>query len=96
MITRSTTPCLFPNRKAIMLILSRKPGESIVINGQIVVTIMRVEGEMIKVGIQAPPEIPVHRLEVYNEIQQNNKEAITESRPALPKFSPKFEEILTH
>jgi len=42
-----------------MLILSRKPGESIVIDGRIVVTIVRLEGEMVKVGIEAAREVPV-------------------------------------
>jgi carbon storage regulator len=56
-----------------MLILSRKPGESIVIDGRIIVRIMRVEGEVVKVGIDAPIDIPIHRQEVYDEIQKSNK-----------------------
>jgi carbon storage regulator len=65
-----------------MLILSRKPGESIVIDGRIVVKIVRVEGEVVKVGIEAPSDVPVHRQEVYDEIQKSNQQALT--RPALP------------
>jgi carbon storage regulator len=72
-----------------MLVLSRKIGESIIIGGQIVVKIMRVEGEVVKLGIQAPSEVPVHRQEVYEEIQRNNQEALTRERPAAPKLSPK-------
>jgi carbon storage regulator len=71
-----------------MLILSRKPGESIVIDGRIVVKIMRLEGDLVKVGIEAPAAVPVHRQEVYDEIQRNNHEALTETRPALPRLSP--------
>jgi carbon storage regulator len=71
-----------------MLILSRKPGESIVIDGRIVVKIVRLEGEIVKVGIEAPRDVPVHRQEVYNEIQRNNVEAMTESRPQLPRLVP--------
>ena len=67
-----------------MLILSRKPGESIVIDGRIVVKIVRLEGDMVKVGIEAARDVPVHRQEVYDEIQRNNKEALTENRPPLP------------
>jgi carbon storage regulator len=69
-----------------MLILSRKPGESIVIDGRIVVKIIRLEGDVVKVGIEAAREVPVHRQEVYDEIQRNNKEALTENRPPLGRF----------
>ena len=69
-----------------MLILSRKPGESIVIDGKITVKIMRLEGDVVKLGIDAPREVPVHRQEVYEEIQRNNQEALTETRPKLPQL----------
>jgi carbon storage regulator len=68
-----------------MLILSRKPGESIVIDGRIVVKVVRLEGDVVKVGIEAPRDVPVHRQEVYDEIHHNNVEAMTESRPQLPR-----------
>lgn len=69
-----------------MLILSRKPGESIVIDGRIHVTVMRVEGDVVKLGIAAPAEVPVHRKEVYEEIQRSNKQALTRQRTPLPKL----------
>lgn len=69
-----------------MLILSRKSNESIVIDGRITVKIVRVDGEVVKVGIQAPPEVPVHRQEVYDEIQRSNKQALTTSRRAVPRL----------
>ena len=69
-----------------MLILSRKPGESIVIDGRIVVKIVRLEGDMVKLGIEAPADVPVHRQEVYEEIQRNNQEAVTNGRPPLPRL----------
>jgi carbon storage regulator len=72
-----------------MLVLSRKTGESVIIGGKIIVKIMRVEGDVVKLGIQAPLEVPVHRQEVYEEIQRNNKEALTHERVAAPKLSPK-------
>lgn len=71
-----------------MLILSRKVGESIIIAGRITVKIVRVEGDVVKVGIQAPSDVPVHREEVYREIQTNNREALTSGRPAIPKLRP--------
>jgi len=60
-----------------MLILSRKTGESVVIDGRIVVKIIRTDGDTVKVGIEAPSNIPVHRQEVYEEIQRANREAAT-------------------
>ena len=72
-----------------MLILSRKSGESIVIDGRIIVKIVRVEGEVVKVGVDAPSDIPVHRQEVYDEIQRSNREALTQGRPVVPKLDPK-------
>jgi len=69
-----------------MLILSRKTNESIVIDGRIIVKIVRLEGDVVKVGIEAPATVPVHRQEVYEEIQRNNREALTQGRPVLPKL----------
>jgi carbon storage regulator len=77
-----------------MLILSRKVGETIVIDGRIRVKVMRVEGDVVKIGIDAPAEVSVHRQEVYEEIQRNNKEALAaqgEERPQLPKLAKKKE-----
>jgi carbon storage regulator len=70
-----------------MLILSRKINESIVIDGRIVVKIVRLEGEVVKVGVEAPADVPVHRQEVYDEIQRNNREALTQGRPELPTLN---------
>jgi len=69
-----------------MLILSRKTNESIVIDGRITVKIVRVEGDVVKLGVEAPADVPVHRQEVYEEIQRNNREALTQGRPVLPRL----------
>jgi len=69
-----------------MLILSRKLGESIVIDGKIVVRVMRLEGDVVKLGIDAPTNVPVHRQEVYAEIQRNNQEALAFARPKAPRL----------
>lgn len=71
-----------------MLILSRNVGESIVVDGRIVVRILRLEGETVKVGIEAPPEVAVHRQEVYEEIQASNRAARTAGRVPVPKMNP--------
>ena len=52
-----------------MLILTRKPGETIVIDNNIKVTILGVEGKQIRIGIDAPKEVPVHREEIFNKIR---------------------------
>ena len=72
-----------------MLILSRKLNESIVIDGRITVTVMRVDGDVIKLGIAAPAEVPVHRQEVYEEICKNNQEAVTQRTGPVPRLSLK-------
>ena len=71
-----------------MLVLSRKLGESVVIDGRIKVKIVRVDGDTVKIGIDAPPDVPVHRQEVYDEIQQNNKQAARAGSTAAPKLKP--------
>ena len=70
-----------------MLILSRKVNENIVIDGRIIVKIVRIDGENVKLGIEAPTDVPVHRQEVYDEIQRNNREAATTGRCPVPRLS---------
>ena len=53
-----------------MLILSRKLNESIIIDGKIVVKVLRIERDTVKLGIQAPVELAVHRQEIYDAIQR--------------------------
>ena len=64
-----------------MLALSRKRGEALVINNNIEITVLDVKGDQIKIGINAPKEIPVYRKEVYEQIQQSNREAMTKQTP---------------
>ncbi|PKH10355.1 carbon storage regulator CsrA [Planomicrobium sp. MB-3u-38] len=60
-----------------MLVLGRKKGESIIIDDQIEVIVTSVEGETVKLGIEAPKHITIHRKEVYLEIQEENKKAMS-------------------
>lgn len=52
-----------------MLVLSRKKNESIVIDENIVITVVEVRGDKVRLGIQAPKEVPIHRSEVYAALQ---------------------------
>ena len=69
-----------------MLILSRKPGECIVIDGRIRVKVLRLDGDIVKIGIEAPADVPVHREEVYAEIQKSNQLAATQPKKPLPRL----------
>jgi len=55
-----------------MLVLSRKKNESIVINDDITVVVVEIRGDKVRLGIEAPKEVPVHRREVYEAIKQSN------------------------
>lgn len=54
-----------------MLVLSRKKNESIVINNDIVITVIEIRGDKVRLGVEAPKEVPVHRKEVYDAIQRS-------------------------
>ena len=56
-----------------MLVLSRKKNESIVIRDDIVVMVVEVQGDKVRLGIEAPREVPVHRLEVYEKIKESER-----------------------
>ena len=60
-----------------MLVLTRKSGESITIGDDVRVFIQEVRGNQVKIGIQAPPHIAVHREEIYLRIQEENRRAAT-------------------
>ena len=65
-----------------MLVLTRKSNQSIMIGDDIEVSVLAIMGEKLRIGIQAPREIPVFRKEVYLEIQQERGIGETESRDA--------------
>ncbi|HCA49832.1 MAG: carbon storage regulator CsrA [Pirellulaceae bacterium] len=61
-----------------MLVLSRKKNESIVINNDITIVVVDIRGDKVRLGVEAPKEVPVHRQEVFNAIQRN-EDAVTEN-----------------
>jgi carbon storage regulator len=54
-----------------MLVLSRKKNESIVINNDITIVVVEIRGDKVRLGVEAPKEVPVHRREVYEAIHRN-------------------------
>ena len=58
-----------------MLVLSRHRDESIIIGDNIVITVVDVRGDKVRLGIEAPREVSVHRREVYEAIQRENQQA---------------------
>lgn len=58
-----------------MLVLSRKKNESIVINNDITIVVVEIRGDKVRLGVEAPKEIPVHRREVYDAIKRNEAAA---------------------
>lgn len=63
----------------IMLALSRKQGESIVVGNDIEITILEIKGDQVKIGIKAPKAVPVYRKELYVQITDANREAIKQA-----------------
>lgn len=73
-----------------MLVLSRRAGESINIGDDVVVTVLEVRGDVVRVGINAPRSVRVHREEVYRELQAANREAAQTDDTAVAALSTLF------
>jgi carbon storage regulator len=58
-----------------MLVLSRKKNESIVINDDITIVVVEIRGDKVRLGVEAPKEVPVHRREVYDAIKRAAEES---------------------
>ena len=69
-----------------MLVLSRKKNESIVINNDITIVVVEIRGDKVRLGVEAPKEVPVHRREVYDAIKRNESEQ--RDRVGDPDLSP--------
>ena len=79
------SPALVVGETEAMLVLSRKKNEKIVINDNVVITVVDIRGDKVRLGIQAPREVPIHRSEVHAAIQ-HEQEAEAAEQP--PKVSP--------
>jgi len=70
-----------------MLALTRKKGEALMINNNVEITILEVRGDQVKIGIDAPKDVPIYRKEVYLQIQEENKASFSpEGLEALKDF----------
>ena len=58
-----------------MLVLSRRPQQSLLIGHDVVVTVLEVNGDTVRIGIKAPADVDIHREEIYRDLQQANKAA---------------------
>jgi carbon storage regulator len=71
-----------------MLILTRRPGERVVIGDEILVTVMGVSGHTVRLGIAAPSGVPIYREEIWLAVREENRAAATANVDALPKTRP--------
>ncbi|MCS6777558.1 MAG: carbon storage regulator CsrA [Chloroherpetonaceae bacterium] len=74
-----------------MLVLTRKPDQSIMVGNDIEITVLEVRGEQVRLGIRAPRHIAVHRKEIFEQIRQENQNASmvgTDSLPDLIELTP--------
>jgi carbon storage regulator len=73
-----------------MLVLSRKLGERVFIGNDIVVTIVAVQGDRVRVGVDCPAPIPVHREEVYQRIRNERRAEATGRATPASQYRPEF------
>jgi carbon storage regulator len=71
-----------------MLILTRRPGERVVIGDEILVTVMGVSGHTVRLGIAAPSGVPIYREEIWLAVREENRAAAAAQADALPDASP--------
>lgn len=70
-------------RPKTMLALTRKINETIVIGNDIEITVLDIKGDQVKLGISAPKSVPIYRKEIYVQIQEENREAVTNAGDSI-------------
>ncbi|MEV4344207.1 carbon storage regulator CsrA [Actinoplanes sp. NPDC049596] len=70
-----------------MLVLTRRAGESVMIGDDVIITVLEARGDVIRLGIQAPRDVQVHREEVYRELRAANQEAASPTEDEVQAVS---------
>jgi carbon storage regulator len=70
-----------------VLVLTRRAGESVMIGDDVVITVLEARGDVIRLGIQAPRDVRVHREEIYRELQAANREAASPTDAVVEELS---------
>ena len=70
-----------------MLVLSRRAGESVVLGDDITVTVLEVRGDVVRIGIDAPRSLKVHRSELLAQLEESNKQAASPSDDVVAELS---------
>lgn len=78
-----------------MLILTRRVGENVVIGDDIVVSIVEVRGDAVRIGIQAPRSVSVHREEVWRELQRANEGAASPNEEAVAALGASVHKLVS-
>ena len=77
-----------------MLVLSRRVGESVVVGDDVTITILEVRGDVVRVGIDAPRSVSVHRAELLAELATTNQESASPSDDAVASLSEELSKAL--
>jgi carbon storage regulator len=78
-----------------MLVLTRKVNEGVMIGDDIEIRVSRIEGDVVKIGIQAPRNLPIYRNEIYKQMKAANLGAARESTGELPKLDIAKQQLKT-
>ena len=70
-----------------MLVLSRRVGESVVVGDDVTITVLEVRGDVVRIGIDAPRSVAVHRAELLEQLETSNRDAASPSEDAVASLS---------
>ena len=76
-----------------MLVLSRRPGESVVLGDDVTITILEVRGDVVRVGIDAPRSLAVHRAELLVQLEESNREAASPTDDAVESIAEALRDL---